>query len=154
MITSEPVADARILSEALSGLAGRKVAVASAVRGRRAGWLKLARDNAAYSPGRLPGDKRNVYARFVGLQEALQLEDVPERLECFDISHTAGSETVASCVVFDSNGPLKSDYRRFNIDGVTPGDDYGAMEQALRRRYTRLKRGEGMLPSILLIDGG
>ena len=154
VITSEPVADARILSDALSGLAGRKVAVASAVRGRRAGWLKLARDNAAYSLAAYLADKRNVYARFVGLQEALQLEDVPERLECFDISHTAGSETVASCVVFDSNGPLKSDYRRFNIDGVTPGDDYGAMEQALRRRYTRLKRGEGMLPSILLIDGG
>jgi excinuclease ABC subunit C len=65
-----------------------------------------------------------------------------------------GEATVASCVVFDANGPLKSDYRRFNIEGVQPGDDYGAMEQALRRRYTRLKQGEGQLPDVLVIDGG
>ena len=154
VITSEATADARILAEALSGLAGHKVTVVSAVRGTRAGWLKLATDNAAYSLASFLADKRNVYARFVDLQEALQLEDVPQRLECFDISHTMGKETVASCVVFDINGPLKSDYRRFNIDGVAPGDDYAAMEQAIRRRYTRLQRGEAVLPSILVIDGG
>ena len=154
VITSEAVPDTQLLAEALAGLAGRKVAVVSAVRGRRAGWLKLAADNAAYSLASYLADKRNVYARFVGLQNALQLEDVPNRLECFDISHTMGRETVASCVVFDTNGPLKSDYRRFNIDGIEPGDDYAAMEQALRRRYTRLKQGEGVLPGILLIDGG
>ena len=154
VIVSEAVADAGILSQALSGLAARKVLVVSAVRGQRAGWLKLARDNAAFGLAAYAADKRNVYARLVGLQEALRLEDMPERLECFDISHTTGKETVASCVVFDVNGPLKSHYRRFNIDGVVPGDDYGAMEQALRRRYTRLKQGEGVLPSILLIDGG
>ena len=154
VITSEATTDAGILAEALSGLAGHKVSVVSSVRGRRAGWLKLAADNAAYSLTSYLADKRNVYARFVGLQEALRLEDVPDRLECFDISHTMGTETVASCVVFDLNGPLKSDYRRFNIDGVVPGDDYAAMEQALRRRYTRLQQGEGVLPSILLIDGG
>ena len=154
VIASEAIAGAAVLGDALSGLAGRKVALAWSVRGRRAAWLKLAADNAAISLAAYLADKRNVYARFVGLQEALQLEDVPERLECFDISHTMGEQTVASCVVFDVNGPLKSDYRRFNIDSVAPGDDYGAMEQALRRRYTRLKRGEGVLPSILLIDGG
>ena len=91
---------------------------------------------------------------FVGLQDALRMETMPERLECFDISHTMGEATVASCVVFDSNGPLKSDYRRFNIEGITGGDDYAAMEQALRRRYTRLKQGEGLLPDVLVIDGG
>lgn len=154
VIMSEAIADSGILCEALSGLAGRKVTVVSAVRGQRAGWLRLATDNAAYSLASYLADKRNVYARFVSLQDALQLEDVPERLECFDISHTMGKETVASCVVFDVNGPLKSDYRRFNIDGIAPGDDYAAMEQALRRRYTRLKKGEGVLPGILLIDGG
>ena len=154
LIVSEAIADADILAEALSGLAGHKMRVLSSVRGRRAGWLKLAADNAAYSLASYLADKRNVYARFVALQEALQLEDLPDRLECFDVSHTMGEGTVASCVVFDVNGPLKSDYRRFNIDGVAPGDDYGAMEQALRRRYTRLKQGEGMLPAVLVIDGG
>ena len=79
---------------------------------------------------------------------------MPQRLECFDISHSSGEATVASCVVFDTNGPLKSDYRRFNIEGIQAGDDYAAMAQALQRRYTRLKSGEGQLPDILFIDGG
>ena len=86
--------------------------------------------------------------------QGLGLDDLPARLECFDISHTMGEATVASCVVFDSQGPLKSDYRRFNIEGITGGDDYAAMEQALRRRYTRLMQGEGKLPDVLVIDGG
>jgi excinuclease ABC subunit C len=75
-------------------------------------------------------------------------------MECFDISHTSGEATVASCVVFGMEGPLKSDYRRFNIEHIQPGDDYGAMEQALTRRYTRLMKGEGKLPDLLFIDGG
>ncbi len=154
LIVSEAMADAALLAEALTDRAGHKVGLLSSVRGRRAGWLKLAADNAAYSLAAYLADKRNVYARFVALQEALQLEDLPDRLECFDISHTMGEGTVASCVVFDVDGPLKSDYRRFNIDDVAPGDDYGALEQALRRRYTRLKQGEGTLPAILVIDGG
>ena len=92
--------------------------------------------------------------RFEDLQQQLNLESLPERLECFDISHTSGEATVASCVVFDQSGPVKSDYRRFNINGITPGDDYAAMHQALERRYLRLKKGEGKLPDILFIDGG
>jgi excinuclease ABC subunit C len=90
----------------------------------------------------------------MNLQDALKMDSMPERLECFDISHTSGEATVASCVVFDSNGPLKSDYRKFNIEDITGGDDYAAMDQALRRRYTRLKKGEGQLPDVLVIDGG
>ncbi|MCE6983269.1 excinuclease ABC subunit C, partial [Pseudomonas frederiksbergensis] len=76
------------------------------------------------------------------------------RLECYDISHSSGEATVASCVVFGPEGPLKSDYRRYNIEGVTPGDDYAAMHQALTRRFGRLKDGEGKLPDVLLVDGG
>jgi len=75
-------------------------------------------------------------------------------MECFDISHSSGEATVASCVVFDSNGPRKADYRKFNIEGIAPGDDYAAMQQALERRYKRLKSGEGQLPDVLFIDGG
>lgn len=88
------------------------------------------------------------------LQSLLKLEEPPSRMECFDISHTGGELTVASCVVFDTQGPVKSDYRRFNIEGIQPGDDYGAMEQALTRRYTRIQAGEGRLPDVIFIDGG
>jgi excinuclease ABC subunit C len=154
VISAVPLADGPILGEALAERAGRRVEVVHQVRGQRARWLNLAIENAQHSLNAYVADKRNVYARFVSLQESLGLEDVPDRLECFDISHTMGEATVASCVVFDRNGPLKSDYRRFNIENVAPGDDYGAMEQALRRRYTRLKQGEGRLPDLLIIDGG
>jgi len=154
VITGLAVPDADVLAAALAERAERKVTVVDQVRGQRARWLNLAIENAQHSLNAYLADKRNVYARFVALQEALGLDDVPQRLECFDISHTMGEATVASCVVFDSNGPLKSDYRRFNIEGVVAGDDYGAMEQALRRRYTRLMQGEGQLPDVLVIDGG
>ena len=88
------------------------------------------------------------------LQRVLHLEEPPQRMECFDISHTSGESTVASCVVFGQEGPVKGDYRRFNIEGITAGDDYAAMAQALQRRYTRLQSEEERLPDILFIDGG
>src|SRR6185436_1970308 len=84
----------------------------------------------------------------------LALDDMPVRLECFDISHSSGEHPVASCVVFDQSGAVKSDYRRFNIEGITGGDDYAAMEQALTRRYSRLQEEGKDLPSILIVDGG
>ena len=154
IIVSHPVEDADVLQAALAAACGRNVEISHRVRGVRRRWLEMAATNAEQSLGAHIADRQNVYARFEALQTALQLPDLPERLECFDISHSHGEATVASCVVFDTNGPRKSDYRRFNIDGITPGDDYAAMAQALRRRYTRIKSGEGVLPDVLFIDGG
>ena len=154
VLTSIPLDDAELVASVLGERSGRKVSIRSKVRAQRARWLEMASDNAALSLTSYVAERRNVFSRFVDLQDLLELEDMPKRLECFDISHTSGEATVASCVVFDTNGPLKSDYRRFNIEGVTAGDDYGAMEQALRRRYRRLKEGEAVLPDILVIDGG
>ena len=153
VITTFPLEDKNCLEDALSNKRGKKV-LAHRVRGEKAGWQRLAQTNAEQHLQSQLASKQNIYNRFLSLQEALQLESIPVRLECFDISHSSGEATVASCVVFDRNGPLKTDYRHFNIDGITPGDDYAAMHQALTRRYTRLKKGEGKLPDILLIDGG
>ena len=143
-----------VLAEVLSEQAGHRVTLTSTVRGERARWLQMAVTNAEHAlAGRL-ASRATLAQRFELLRDALGLDVTPARLECFDISHTMGEATVASCVVFDVNGPVKSDYRRFNIEGITPGDDYAAMHQALVRRFRRLKAGEGKLPDILLIDGG
>ena len=146
--------DVELLASALAERGARKAEVVCQVRGQRARWATMASENAELSLASLLASRRNVLARFVDLQAALGWEDVPRRVECFDISHSSGEATVASCVVFDTEGPVKSDYRRFNIEGVPRGDDYGAMEQAIRRRYTRLAKGNGVLPDVLVIDGG
>jgi len=143
-----------LMEQALETQEGRKIRLATRLRGQRARWLKMAQQNADQALSLRLSSKANMLQRFEALQEALELVDMPTRLECFDISHTMGEATVASCVVFDLNGPLKSDYRRFNIEDITGGDDYAAMRQALSRRYTRLKEGEAKLPDILFIDGG
>lgn len=142
------------LQEALSHVAGRKVKLSMRVRGHRAKWLQLALTNARESLQAHVSNKENIHCRFNQLQDYLNLESIPGRIECFDISHTSGEGTVASCVVFDESGAVKSDYRRFNIKGITGGDDYAAMEQVLDRRFTRLAKGEAKIPDILLIDGG
>jgi len=154
IVISAQIAEKPLLEAALSEVAGRKVSIGDNVRGQRNRWVSLAMTNAEQSLGGHLATRNNTNQRFEALREAFGLAEIPERLECFDISHSSGEATVASCVVFDRNGPLKSDYRRFNIDGITPGDDYAAMSQALLRRYTRVKKGEGMLPDILFIDGG
>jgi excinuclease ABC subunit C len=154
VVVNAKIEDKFILEEALTSQSGRKVMISDNVRSHRKRWVDLAVTNAEQSLGSHMASRNNLQQRFQSLQEALSLEEMPQRLECFDISHTSGEATVASCVVFDQNGPLKSDYRRFNIDGITPGDDYAAMSQALNRRYTRIKKGEGLLPDILFIDGG
>jgi excinuclease ABC subunit C len=112
------------------------------------------RDNAAQAL-RMERSRRLDYdALRTALAAELGLDAPPERLECFDISHTAGEGTVASCVVFGPDGPLKKDYRRFNVTGVAPGDDYGALRQALARRAERIRSGEVPMPDVLFIDGG
>ena len=154
ILLSHQPRDRDLLQQALSEQAGRKLALRTAPRGERARWLKMAVQNAEVAlKARLSGSS-NARLRLEALQEALGLDEPPARMECFDISHTAGEKTVASCVVFNAEGPLKSDYRRFNIEGITGGDDYAAMAQALRRRYTRIMNGEGSLPDILFVDGG
>ncbi|MBZ0329259.1 excinuclease ABC subunit UvrC [Halomonas sp. ANAO-440] len=154
VITSLALADADILESGLSARAERRVRLTHSVRGHRQQWLELARTNAEQQLAGQLASQAQLTHRFDALRDALALPQVPQRLECFDISHSHGEATVASCVVFDQNGPRKSDYRRFNIDGVAAGDDYAAMRQALSRRFRRLAEGEGVTPDILLVDGG
>ncbi len=154
ILINQPLDDSAWLAETLSEQGGGKVNIVHNVRGDRARWLKMAIANVEDALTRRLHSKAGLQQRFEALQEALAMDETPQRLECFDISHTMGEATVASCVVFNEEGPLKTDYRRFNIEGITGGDDYAAMEQALSRRYKRLKQGEGKLPDILFIDGG
>ncbi len=146
--------DTALLSDALTQLGGRAVRVKRAQRGMAARWVELVRENATQSL-RMRLARRDAYDEMAAaLAEDLGLDEPPARMECFDISHTQGEGTVASCVVFGPEGPLKKDYRRFNITGVAAGDDYGALRQAVHRRYTRIVEGEVPRPDLLLIDGG
>ena len=154
LILSHEPEDRATLEVVLGERAGRQVSLKTRVRESRAKWLQLAEQTASQNLQSQLAARQTSVARFQTLQDSLKLPELPERLECFDISHSAGEATVASCVVFDQNGPRKSDYRKFNIEGITPGDDYAAMQQALERRYKRLKSGEGVIPDILFIDGG
>lgn len=142
------------LIEAVQSLRGRSLSISHRVRGTRARWQQLAVTNAEQALAARLVNRQHLAERFDALAIVLEMDEPPQRLECFDISHSSGEATVASCVVFGPEGPLKSDYRRFNIEGVTAGDDYAAMHQALTRRFSRAKEGEGKLPDVLLVDGG
>jgi excinuclease ABC subunit C len=154
LIVNEAPEDADTIAEAFSVQAGRKVRLRSRVREARARWLGLAQQTAETNLQSYLAGKENMRGRLLDLQALLGLPELPQRMECFDISHSSGEATVASCVVFDDNGPRKSDYRKFNISDITGGDDYAAMQQALERRYKRIKAGEGVQPDVLFIDGG
>ena len=154
LILGEQPADQDILAELLTQQSGHTVELKSSVRGDRARFLQMAERNAQASLTSRLASRQTLGARFDDLQRLLELPESPRRIECFDISHTRGEATVASCVVFGPEGPEKSHYRRFNIAGITPGDDYAAMHQALTRRFRKLAEGEGARPDILLIDGG
>lgn len=158
LIVAEEFPDAEQVQQALSYLADRQVRLSWRVRGHRAKWQQMAATNAVESLQNYVSNKKNMANRFAELQKCLKTDAQLARIECFDISHTSGEGTVASCVVFDENGPLKSDYRRFNIKTAEPGDDYRAMEEVLERRFARLDKearaGDSKIPDIVLIDGG
>ncbi|RBI65671.1 excinuclease ABC subunit C [Vreelandella sulfidaeris] len=154
VITSHPLDDSELIAEALTQHAGKRIRVTSQVRGYRAQWQQLAITNAEQQLASQLANQTQLTQRFTALQKALGLAETPQRLECFDISHSHGEATVASCVVFDHQGPRKSDYRHFRIEGVAAGDDYAAMQQALTRRLKRVKSGEAVAPDILIVDGG
>ncbi|WP_394424327.1 excinuclease ABC subunit UvrC [Vreelandella stevensii] len=154
VITNLPLEDGTLIADALAQQAGKKVRVTHQVRGHRAQWQHLAMTNAEQQLASQLANTSQLTERFTSLQQALGLPSLPERLECFDISHSQGEATVASCVVFDHQGPRKSDYRHFRIEGVAAGDDYAAMQQALTRRLKRVKSGEAIAPDVLIVDGG
>jgi excinuclease ABC subunit C len=153
LLSHEPE-DAQLLAELLTAQSERMVEIKTHVRSDRARFVELAQKNAQAALAARLASNQTVRERFEALRDLLELGETPHRLECFDISHTLGEATVASCVVYGPEGAEKSNYRRFNITGIEPGDDYGAMRQALERRYKRLQAGEGVLPDVLLIDGG
>ena len=154
IILAEPIEDAEWLINTLTDRRGGTVRMHHDVRGKRSKWVEMAITNADIAIQQRLTSTSDQQRRLNALVEFLELSEPPRRIECFDVSHTAGEATVASCVVFDQHGARKSDYRRFNIRGVAAGDDYAAMEQALVRRYSRMKREDGKLPEVLLIDGG
>ena len=154
IIVDAKIDEPDILEAGFAERAGHKVRVKSRVRGDRVRWLELARTNAEQGVKLQVASNATLQKQFAALASVLQLDAPPERLECFDVSHTSGEATVASCVVFNQAGALKSDYRRFNLSPVSAGDDYAAMAEALRRRYQRIKKGEVPMPDILFVDGG
>ena len=154
ILLSEDVDGRDVLERTLREQTGRRVSVRSNVRGERARWVAMAVDNADLALQQHIASRASLRGQFEALQELLGLDEVPTRIECFDVSHTGGESTVASCVVFEHDGARKSDYRRFNITGPAAGDDYGAVRSALERRYTRLRREDAVLPDLLLVDGG
>ena len=143
-----------VLEEVLSEQAGRKVKINTNPIGDKRVWLKMAQTNADLALGQRAATSANQTAKLLALREALHLPDNTERIECFDISHTMGEATVGSCVVFDRGDMQNSEYRRYNVTGITPGDDYAAMRDVLTRRYKKVAAGEGVRPDLVFIDGG
>jgi excinuclease ABC subunit C len=134
--------------------AGRKVKIITNTIGDKKVWLKMAQTNAELALGQRAATSANQAAKLIALRKALNLAETVERIECFDISHTMGEATVGSCVVFDKGDMQNSEYRRYNITGITPGDDYAAMRDVLTRRYKKVAAGEGIRPDLVFIDGG
>jgi len=154
IIVDRAVDDTDVLEAALKERAGHAVPIRCGVRGTRARWLAMARTNAELGLRMKASSRASVGEQLEALRKALALERVPLRIECFDVSHTMGESAIASCVVLGPDGPIKGDYRRFNLKGLTPGDDYAGMRQAVSRHFARVQKGERPIPDVLLIDGG
>jgi excinuclease ABC subunit C len=154
ILLSRPIEASEALAQALTDKAGHEVEVRSSVRGTRARWLEMARNNARLGLRMRASTRATIAEQLAAVGHELGLERTPQRVECFDVSHSMGESPVASCVVFGPEGPLKGDYRRFNLRGVTPGDDYAGIEQAVERRFARVLKGEAPMPDLLMIDGG
>ncbi|MBF0219934.1 MAG: excinuclease ABC subunit UvrC [Gammaproteobacteria bacterium] len=155
IIVNQPLAERVMLSTALSQIANYHVEISDKVRGERAHWLQMAEENVVQTLNAQLANRQGYHDRFMQLQHQLDLDELPQWIECFDISHTQGEATVASCVVYGIEGARRSDYRRFNISGITAGDDYAAMYQVLSRRFKFLKQErQASYPDLLLIDGG
>jgi excinuclease ABC subunit C len=154
ILLSRPIEGAQALEEALAQKAGHAVQVRSSVRGTRARWLEMARNNAHLGLRMRASTRATIADQLEAVGRELNLGNPPQRIECFDVSHSMGESAVASCVVFGPEGPIKADYRRFNLRDLTPGDDYAGIEQAVERRFARVMRGEAPMPALLMIDGG
>ena len=154
ILLSEATSDAEALAEMLGNKSKRRVLIKYKCRGDRARWIEMALTNANHAADLKAKSSASLLRQYKSLTEILNLGKLAHRLECFDISHMAGGATVGSCVVFGTDGPVKADYRRFNVTDITPGDDYGALAQVIKRRYLRIKKGEASIPDVLLVDGG
>jgi excinuclease ABC subunit C len=154
ILLSHALPERTLLEQALSTRSGRRIRLVARPRGARQRLLQIAQATLSQALAARLASRATAEERLQDLQTALRLDSPPQRIECFDISHTGGERAVASCVVFANGAPDKAGYRRFNIEGVQPGDDYAALRQAISRRFARLKKGEGRIPDLLLIDGG
>ena len=154
IIISHSLEQQDLFESVFSERASRKVRIQSHPRSHRRQWLDLVGRNALNALHMRSAETSRISNQFDAAAELLQLEEVPETIECFDISHTSGHKTVASCVVFGHEGPIKSRYRRYNLSGFEPGDDYAAMREVLSRRYRKLATEEGLLPDLIVVDGG
>ena len=154
VLINQQISDRELIEDTLREKSGRKIEIRRPIRGAKVQLINMAISNAEDALRRRLDDEHSLKLRFAALVEMLGLDEVPDRMDCFDISHTFGEKTVASCVVFDQNGPLKTDYRRFNIETPTAADDYDAMREVLTRRYSKVRDGNGKMPDLILIDGG
>ncbi len=146
--------DKKLIENVISEKAGKKIKLKANVRGERLKWLTMAKENVDLTIKQKIAGSKSQHKRFDALQKLLSFKEPIEQMECFDISHTQGEATVGACVVFGPDGPVNSKYRQFNIENITRGDDYAAMSQVIRRRYTRLVKENARLPDLILIDGG